>query len=520
MTHSSPQGLADLLEQSMLRHHDKPAFHCLGQTITFAQLDQYSYAMAAWLQQHPDLNPGDRIAIQLPNINQYPIAAFAALRAGLIIVNTNPMYTPREMVHQFNDSGAKAIIILSDLVEKLEEIKEQTKISCIITTSPDDLINTDRVSTNEYACFNDVINSGKALTLQPRVPPKPSDICILQYTGGTTGVSKGAALSHGNVIINAQQTYQRLEGCIIEGQETFVCPLPLYHIYAFCVNMVLLASRGNLNILIPNPRNLDDLITAIKPFKFTGFAGINTLFVGLCQHPRFQELDFSELKFTLSGGTTLTTAASEQWQALTSCTISEGYGLSETSPVVCLNEPKKELIGTVGKPLPMTEVELWDENDQVVEDGQSGEIVVRGPQVMQGYWQLPEETAKAITPNGFFRTGDVGVRQPAGEIKIVDRLKDMICVSGFNVYPNEIENVLTQHPDILEAAVVGMSDDKTGEAVCAYITTTNEVSQQSVTDYCRLYLTGYKIPKKVVTLPELPKSTVGKVLRRELRQVN
>ena len=506
--------IADLIESSLIKFADKPAFSCLGQTLTFAQIDQKSRALACWLQQHESLSPGDRIVIQLPNLNQYPIAAYAALRAGLIIVNTNPLYTPREMQHQFKDSGAKAIIILTDLLPKFNEIKEHTDITLVITTAAADLLTNDMSAPTGCIGLNQILAEYADANLAARPANLIDDNAVLQYTGGTTGVSKGACLTHRSIMANAEQTRLVLkEGCT-EGEEIFVCPLPLYHIYAFCVNMLVFATSGNLNILIPNPRDVDAFVQAIKPFKFTGFAGINTLFVGLCSHPDFKKLDFSSLKITISGGTALTSSAVEMWKATTGCSISEGYGLSETSPVVCFNIPGQERLGTVGKPVADTEVQLWDEHDQIVEEGQ---IVVRGPQVMAGYWNMPEETAKAITKEGFFKTGDVGVRMEDGTIKIVDRLKDMIIVSGFNVYPNEIEDVLTQHEQILEAAVIGEPDDKSGEKVCAYITVKSEISESDVIQHCKKLLTAYKIPKKVVFMEELPKSSVGKLLRRELR---
>ncbi|WP_394171788.1 AMP-binding protein [Thalassotalea litorea] len=512
------QSLADLIEDSLQQHADAPAFSCLGQTLTFADIDAKSKALAAWLQAHPQLQPGDRIAIQLPNVIQYPISVYAALRAELVIVNINPLYTPAEMAHQLKDSGAKAIIILDDLLGKLQQIQEQTAIDLVLATKADDLLSGNGGSASESVLsFNQCIEEGLSLALQKRKSANSDDVCVLQYTGGTTGVSKGAMLTNNNLLSNAQQTIERLGArCGVES-EIFVCPLPLYHIYAFTVNMIAFASRGNLNILIPNPRDVTGFINAIKPFKFTGFSGINTLFVGLCQVPDFKALDFSALHLTISGGSALTTTAAKTWFDVTGCTISEGYGLSETSPVLCLNTPGEEQIGTVGLPLKDTEIQLWNEQNQAVTDGDEGEIVIRGPQVMLGYWQRKDETAKVITDDGFFKTGDVGVRLPSGHIKIVDRLKDMIIVSGFNVYPNEIEDVLVQHPAVLEAAVIGEVDDKTGEKVCAYITTTSAISNQEIIDFCKLQLTNYKVPKKVVILDELPKSSVGKILRRKLR---
>lgn len=506
--------LADVLEQSLQTHALKPAFSCAGKTLTYAEIDTLSRSLAAWLQAQPEINPGDRIAIQLPNILQYPIAAYAALRAGLIIVNTNPLYTPVEMRHQFKDSGAKALIILQDLIPKYEKIKADCDIEIVLATNITDLM----TDSPEATTFLNAINAGESLSLQSRAPTQEDELCLLQYTGGTTGVSKGAMLSNSNLLSNAEQTYERLFGHLDEQEETLVCPLPLYHIYAFTLNLVMFPMKGHLSVLIPNPRDLDAFVNAITPYKFTGFAGINTLFVALCNHPAFKELDFSSLRVTISGGSTLTTSAASQWQAVTQCTISEGYGLSETSPVVSLNKPGSERLGSIGHPLHNTEVRLIDADGNDVEQGEAGELIVRGPQVMLGYWQRPEATADTMTTDGYFKTGDIAIKLDSGEYKIVDRLKDMICVSGFNVYPNEVEDVLTQHPNIIEAAVVGKPCEHSGEKVCAYITVDAELSDEQVIAHCRQHLTAYKIPKLIRILEELPKSTVGKILRRDLRQ--
>lgn len=512
--------LADLIEERLTKYADQPAFNCLGQTLSFAEIDQKSHALAVWLQQHSGLKQGDRIVIQLPNLIQYPIAAYAALRAGLVLVNTNPLYTTREMQHQFKDSGAKAIIILADLYPKLAEIQSQTDIQQVIVTQVGDLISTGDVPAAPAGTHQllDILNVESNASLTQRQNQALDDVCVLQYTGGTTGVSKGAMLTNDSIINNALQTAPRLGIDPEVGNEIFVCPLPLYHIYAFTVNMVMLACSGNMNILIPNPRDMNAFIDAIKPFKFTGFAGLNTLFIGLCSQPDFHKLDFSALKVTISGGTALTSSAADVWMKVTGCTISEGYGLSETSPVVCMNEPGKEVMGTVGLPLPDTIIKFINPEGEEVADGEEGELLVSGPQVMKGYWQRADETAKSITPDGFFKTGDIGLALPTGHIKIVDRLKDMIIVSGFNVYPNEVEQVITQHPHVAEAAVIGEPCEHSGEKVCAYITVQNDISETELITHCREFLTAYKVPKKVVIVDELPKSTVGKILRRELRK--
>lgn len=515
-----PDGLSsisDLLEQSFNKFADYPAFTCGNVSYDFAQIEEKSRALAAWLQNDSGLQAGDRVAIQLPNLIQFPIAAYAVLRAGMVIVNTNPLYTPTEMRHQFKNSGAKAVVILQEHLGKLAEIQAETDITTVIETGYDDLINysTDNVADGHVGlCQLLAANTNATLTKRDA---RLADVCLLQYTGGTTGVSKGAALNHRNILANTFQLIDRFSAKCAEASETYICPLPLYHIYAFTVNLIVQASMGNHNILITNPREMDSFIGAMQGVRFTGMAGINTLFVGLCQQPEFAKLDFSGLKLTMSGGSTLTSTTAELWHKVTGCTITEAYGLSECSPVLTFNVPGKEEVGSVGLPMADTEIQFWNDNDHPVADGEEGQLVARGPQVMQGYWEMPDESKKVLTHDGWFKTGDVGKRLPSGVVKIVDRLKDMILVSGFNVYPNQIEDVLTQHEHVLEAAVVGEPDDVTGERVCAYITVTAEVDTNAIIEFCREQLTAYKVPKKVTVLDELPKSTVGKILRRELR---
>jgi long-chain acyl-CoA synthetase len=508
--------LADYIEEMFTKYNSKPAYNALGQTMSFAEMEMLSAQFGAWLLTKGNLVAGDRIAIQLPNLLQNPIAVYGALRAGLVIVNTNPLYTPTEMAHQFSDSGAKALVILEDLVPKYEEIKSQTHIQSVIVTSANQLLSQQK-STSGYPCFIQVFKEANDLLLPVRPPISLDDSCILQYTGGTTGVSKGAELTHRNVLANSIQILERLGKGFKDGDEIIVCPLPLYHIYAFTVCMMTLFAKGAMCVLIPNPRDINAFVEQIKPIKFSAFAGLNTLFMGLCAHPEFPLLDFSKLTLTMSGGTALTSSAAELWKKTTGCTITEGYGLSETAPVLAFNQPGNEKIGTVGPPVSHTDIQMLDENDKTVADGEAGQIAAKGPQVMKGYWQSPDETAKVMTANGYFKTGDVGIRLPDGSIKIVDRLKDMIIVSGFNVYPNEIEDALTKHPDVLEAAVIGKPDDKTGERVCAYVTCKGDLDKENVLNHCRVLLTAYKIPKELHVIDELPKSTVGKVLRRELR---
>jgi len=508
--------LADFIENRLKTYAHLPAYSCMGQTLTFAQIDKKSEALACWLQQISGLQAGDRIVIQLPNITQYPVAAYAALRAGLILVNTNPLYTPQEMAHQFKDSGAKAIITLVDLLPKLYAIQAQTCIEKVIVCNPTDFLSNGTTPVEDCINLNQAIQDGLTLTLQPRQNNRLDDTCVLQYTGGTTGVSKGAELTHANILSNAAQTSERRQNNTVQGEEIIICPLPLYHIYAFTVNMISFFSSGALNVLITNPADLDSFVASIKPYKFTGFAGINTLFVGLCTNKEFRQLDFSNLKFTFSGGTALTSDAVNVWRDVTGGTISEGYGLSETSSVLCVNKPGYEKLGTVGTPLTGTEIQIWNTQNQPVAPGEEGEIVAKGPQIMKGYWGRPLDTQASIV-NGFFKTGDVGKVVDNGFIKIVDRLKDMIIVSGFNVYPNEVEDVLTRHPNILEAAVISQQDDKTGESVCAYIVVNQDVNTDNIISHCREYLTRYKVPKKVIIMDSLPKSSVGKILRKGLR---
>lgn len=516
----------DIINQACQTYANQAAFSCLGQTLTFKDIDEKSRALAAYLKAHSGLEPGDRIAIQLPNLIQFPIAAYAAFRCGYILVNTNPLYTEREMKHQFVDAGVKAIIILSDLLPKLDAVIGDTQIAHVIVTKATDLLmpelHSDEYKVEQgvgYHNFAKALIEGAALPAVVEVAGTLDDLAVLQYTGGTTGVSKGAMLTHRNLLANVQQTYERFRHACTDGKDIYIAPLPLYHIYAFTVNLLLAASHGTHNVLIPNPRDLDAFIEAIKPHQFTCLTGINTLFVGLCHHPAFSSLDFSSLNLTVSGGSALTLNASKLWKEVTGCTISEGYGLSETSPVLCFNEPGNEKIGTIGFPLIETDIQIWDDNNQVLAQGEEGELVAKGPQVMLGYWQREDATAESII-NGYFKTGDIAKICEDGRIKIVDRKKDMIIVSGFNVYPNEIEDVLSEHNDIIEAAVIGKPDEHSGERVCAYVVkqANANLTEAMLVDYCKSQLTGYKVPKEIHFIAELPKSSVGKVLRRELRE--
>lgn len=515
--------LAEYVDNFLAKYSDRVAFTSVGREFTFNDVDVASRRLASFFEHTLGLKPGERIAIQLPNLVQYPIAVYAALRVGLVIVNTNPMYTPREMQHQFNDSDAQALILFDQIKPALDAIRADIPVKNVIVTGAMDFIggmpevSEGAIATNEDGNYSlvDILAHQTSIDFTP-TRAQMAEVAVLQYTGGTTGVSKGAALSHRNVLANILQTAERARPTYKDCEEILVCPLPLYHIYAFNMGMFFTSAHGNHTVLIPNPRDLDATVAMMKPYKFTIFAGLNTLFVGLCMHEGFKQLDFSALKITLSGGTALMEATAGLWEKTTGCRISEGYGLSETAPVVSLNDPTDQLIGSVGPAVIDTEVEFWDDNDQPVPDGEPGQLVCRGPQVMMGYWNRPEETAK-VMKDGFFKTGDVGLRLPSGHIKIVDRLKDMIIVSGFNVFPNEIEGVLMTHPDILEAAVIGEPDDRTGEKVCAYVTAKSQIDPAAIEAFCREQLTNYKIPKKIVQVEELPKSSVGKILRRELR---
>lgn len=508
--------LREFIDDRFTRYEGRLAYRCLGQSMLYDELDKHATHLARYFEHEMGLKAGDRIVIQLPNLIQYPVAMYAAVRLGLVVVNTNPLYTPREMRHQFTDSGAKAIVILSDLLPKLEQIRDETGIEQVLVTSAADFIQPSAPH-DTYHCFTQALSTGETLNDFTPSQAQRDDTAVLQYTGGTTGVSKGAVLSHGNLLANAGQMAARLEARCQQSEGVFVCPLPLYHIYAFTVNMIGLFGMGEANLLIPNPRDMDSFVNAIKAVPFKGIAGINTLFVGLCQHPGFKDIDFSNLKITLSGGAALTHSAAHLWEDVTGCAITEGYGLSETSPVVSFNVFGEEELGTVGKPLEQTQVAAWDEHDKPVAEGEVGELVVKGPQVMKGYWQRDDETRKVMI-DGWFKTGDMGLIQSNGNVKIVDRLKDMIIVSGFNVFPNEVEDVLSEHPAVMEAAVVGEADDKTGEAVKAFVTVSESVTEDALREFCREHLTNYKVPKHIEVLEELPKSTVGKILRRELRK--
>jgi long-chain acyl-CoA synthetase len=528
--------VVDVFSESVEKYRNNRAFTCLGHSLTYGDLDTLSARFAAYLQAETNLQPGDRIAIQLPNILQYPVALFGALRAGLVIVNTNPLYTPREVKHQLTDSGAKALVVLANVANAAASIIKETEVETVIVTEIADLHPTPkRLLINSVVKYikkgvpdfffpsqvalRDTLKVDES-RFQP-VQQDPQDVAVLQYTGGTTGVAKGAMLTHANLVANKEQLSEHLEDIMVEGEEaTWVAPLPLYHIYAFTVHCMSIFSRGNRNLLIPNPRDIDGFVKALKGEKIYGFIGLNTLFNALCQNPEFRKLDL-DLQYTASGGMALTKDAARAWKEVTGVTPSEGYGLTETSPVVCANPPGAIRQGTVGVPVRDTELKVIDEAGQSLPKGEVGELCVRGPQVMKGYWNRPEATAKVLSEDGWFKTGDMAVIEEDGYVRIVDRKKDMILVSGFNVYPNELEDILSEHPGILEAGVIGIPDEHSGEVVKAFVVKSDpNLTVEDVRSFAKKNMAAYKVPKVIEFCESLPKSAVGKILRRELKEAD
>ena len=526
--------MVDVFDQAVNKYADRPAFSAVGATLTYRDLDIQSRNFAAWLQNKTDLKPGDRIAVQMPNVSQYPVVVFGAMRAGLIVVNTNPLYTTREMEHQFNDSGAKALVVLANMAHNAEKVLPHTGIEHVIVTEIADMHSPLKRTLMNAAVKHlkkmvpafslpqahklpAVLSAGAREKFSP-VECKKDDIAVLQYTGGTTGVAKGAMLTHGNLVANLLQARPMMEDSVEEGTEVVIAPLPLYHIYSFTLNCGIMLEAGAHNVLIPNPRDIPRFVKELKNHRFTAFLGLNTLFVALCNNEEFKALDFSALKLTSSGGMALTSDTAKMWQRVTGCEISEGYGMTETSPVVTFNPNSAIQLGTIGLPIPGTEIKTIDDDGNETPLGEPGELCVKGPQVMRGYWQRPEDTQKSFTDDGFLQTGDIALIQEDGYIRIVDRKKDMIIVSGFNVFPNEIEDVVSGHPKVVECAAVGVPDDKSGEAVKVYLVATAEgVTENELKEFCRERLTAYKVPKSFVFRDELPKTNVGKILRRELR---
>lgn len=537
------RNLGEVIEHSVRQYGDRPAYTSLGKTVSFNEIDQLSTRFAAFLQNHTTLKPGDSIAIQLPNLIQYPVVVYGAIKAGLVIVNTNPLYTAREMKHQFTDSGARALVCLNVVGHLVEEIIQDTPIKHLIVTELADLLPWPKRSLINLAVkhvkkmvpayqlpqalsFTQAMKLGAKAQFSKPLPANPDDVAVLQYTGGTTGVAKGAMLTQRNLVSNVMQTASMLSQTDDNGVplakpdgNTAVAPLPLYHIYAFTVHLMTFFQLGGHSILIANPRDMDTFVKSLKPHKVNIFIGLNTLFVGLMNHPEFKDLDFSELKLTMSGGTALQAAVANRWKGITGCAISEGYGLSETSPVVSLNPAGSySKLGTVGLPMSNTALKTINDQGDELPLGERGELCVRGPQVMKGYWQRPGATAEVIDHDGWFKTGDVAIIDEQGYVKIVDRVKDMVLVSGFNVYPNEVEDIVSRHEKVQNCAVIGVPDEKTGEAVKLFIIPGDKsLTEEEVKEYCRLNLTAYKVPKQVEFRDVLPMTPVGKILRKDLR---
>ena len=532
------RSLAQLLEHSFRTYADRRAFICMDKAITYGELDQMSSQFAAWLQSR-GLRPGARVAIMMPNVLQYPVVLAAVLRAGYVVVNVNPLYTPRELEHQLKDSGAEAIVILENFASTLQAVLPATPVKHVVVASMGDMLGGLKGAIVNFVVrnvkkmvpawelpncvrFNDVLAEGRKMELKP-VSTGPDDIAFLQYTGGTTGVSKGATLLHRNIVANVLQSEAWMQPALAKGahidQVVTITALPLYHIFALTVCCLLGMRSGGLSILIPNPRDIPGFIKELQKYKFHMFPAVNTLYNALLNHPDFGKIDCSGLRVANGGGMAVQEAVAKNWLAKTGCPIIEGYGLSETSPSATCNPTDSDAFsGTIGLPLPSTEVSIRDDDGNELPLGQPGEICLRGPQVMAGYWNRPDETAKVMTPDGFFKTGDIGVMDERGYTKIVDRKKDMILVSGFNVYPNEVEGVVAECPGVLEVAAVGVPDQHSGEVVKLFVVKKDPaLSEADVIAFCKDRLTGYKRPKYVEFRTELPKTNVGKILRRELR---
>lgn len=526
--------LVEMLEVSFEKYKNLPAFSCMGKTLTYGEIDKMSDNFASYLQSR-GLQKGDKIALMMPNLLQYPIALFGAMRAGLVVVNTNPLYTPREMTHQFTDAGVKAIVIFENFASNLEKVLESTTIDVVITTSVGELLPYVKRKMTDFVVrsvkrmvpafdlpnsvtFTEALAGGKRFKLK-KYEGTREEVILLQYTGGTTGVAKGAMLTNQNMIANMLQVKAWMGPFTTDEKEIMLAPLPMYHIFAFTVNTLCPLFSGFHNVLITNPRDLSTIVKAFNNYDITIMTGVNTLYNALLDNKAFAKLDLSKLKIAVGGGTAVQRPVAERWQALTGIPIAEGYGMTEASPVVTTN-PFNEAcrIGTIGLPLPSTDVRVVNEAGEVLGVGEAGEIQVRGPQVMKGYYNRPEATAKTIK-DGWLCTGDVGEMSEDGFFRIVDRMKDMILVSGFNVYPNEIEEVLAGHPKIVEAAAIGVPSEKSGEMVKVFIVKKEKsLKEEEIIAYCRENLTGYKVPKVIEFRKELPKSTVGKILRRELRE--
>ena len=530
----SYKNIVQLFEESCKKFSGNVAFENMGVGVTYRDLDRMAHNFAAYLQNKTDLKPGDKIALQMPNILSYPVAIYGSMLAGLVIVNTNPLYTAREMEYQFKDSGAKAIVIVANFAKSLEEIISKTNIKTVIVTEIPDLFpGLKRVIVNfviknvkkmvpayslpSAISFRDVVKDS-SLKFSP-VTTKNTDIAFLQYTGGTTGVSKGAVLTHRNIIANMEQIRSMMASHLKEGEEIIITPLPLYHIFSLTVNCLAFMSMGGTNVLITNPRDIPAFVKEMQKYKFTFLTGVNTLFNALMNDPNFGKIDFSHTKGIVGGATAIQKPVAEKWKSLTGKSLVEGYGLTESSPVASCNLLNgSDRIGTIGIPVSSTDMKLVDDNGKEVPVGESGEIWIKGPQVMQGYYNKPEETAKVLTSDGWLKTGDIAVVSEDGFFKIVDRKKDMILVSGFNVFPNEVEEVVAMHPKVMEVAAVGVPDEKSGEVVKIFVVKRDQsLTEAEVMEHCKKNLTGYKLPKFIEFRNELPKTPVGKILRRMLR---
>lgn len=527
--------LIDMFETAVAKYADQPAFINMGATLTYRKLEESSRAFSAYLQNELKLQKGDRVALMMPNLLQYPIALFGVLRAGMVVVNVNPLYTPRELKHQLIDSGAKAIVVVSNFARTLEEVVDQTPVKSVIITSLGD-----QLSAPKRTLVNFVVKYIKKLVPKYDLPHalsmretlsrgrrmqyvKPvitgGDLAFLQYTGGTTGVSKGAMLTHSNVVANVLQANGAYSPALRDGTEFVVTALPLYHIFALTVNCLLFLHKGSQNLLITNPRDIPGFVAELKKYPFTALTGVNTLFNALVNSSDFAELDFSRLKLSIGGGMAVQKAVADKWQSITKTRLLEGYGLTEASPLLtCCPYNLDGYNGSIGFPAPSTLIQVRDDAGNVLPQGETGELFGKGPQIMKGYWQRPEETAKVIDKDGWLATGDIGYMDEQGFFYIVDRKKDMILVSGFNVFPNEVEEVVALHPKVIEVAAVGVPNDASGELVKVFVVAKDKsLTAEDIIKHCRVHLTGYKVPKLVEFRDELPKTNVGKILRRELR---
>ena len=533
--YSDLHSVAELLESSVAKFRDRPAFYNFGATITYAELDRHTRSIGAYMRNTLALEKGDRVAIMMPNLLQYPIVLLGALRAGLTVVNTNPLYTVRELEHQLNDSGAKAIFILENFANTLEQVVDDTAVEHIVVTRMGDLLEFPKgvvfnfvvkhlkklvpgFSLPSAVKFTDALAAGASMSL-PDIPLGHDDVAFLQYTGGTTGVSKGAVLSHCNIVANVKQSRAWIESGVREGHERIITALPLYHIFSLTANCLVFMTFGGLNHLITNPRDMPAFVKELKRTEMTAITGVNTLFNGLLNTPGFAEVNFSKLALTLGGGMAVQRVVAERWKEVTGVPLLEAYGLTETSPAVTMNPLNlEEFNGSIGLPVPSTEIQIRDESGAEVQAGAEGELCVRGPQVMQGYWQREKETGEVIDIAGWFSTGDMARVDEQGFVYIVDRKKDMILVSGFNVYPTEIEEVVAAHPGVMEVGAIGEPGENSGEVVKVVVVKKNPaITEEDIVAHCRENLTGYKVPKIVEFRRELPKTNVGKILRRELR---